>query len=79
MKDEKKVLAAFTREAMGSSVAHMTDEELDAWMAPFRKAAASVIKDPYPPVWFINRRNEVRSKLLAVLRARCAGCADGPS
>jgi hypothetical protein len=70
MMDEKKMLTQFTREMMGSSVAHMTDEQLDNWMEPFRKAAASCLLDVSPPLWWTKRRDEARASLLAVLRAR---------
>lgn len=73
--DFDKVLRKFRREMMGSSVAHMTDEQLDAWMEPFRRTVDTIINASSPgyPAWLINRRNEARSKLLAVLVARSAG------
>lgn len=70
MKDEKKVLAEFRRETMGSSVAHMTDEQLDNWMAPFRALVDEHDMTPGFPAWFLSRRNAARAKLLATLLAR---------
>ncbi len=72
--DFKKVLTQFTREMMGPSVAHMSDDELDAWMEPYRRQAEAVKEAGAPiyPAWFVKHRNEVRSKLLAVLVARTA-------
>lgn len=72
MKDEKKVLSEFTREMMGSSVAHMTDDELDRWMAPFRALVDKHDMTPGFPAWFLSRRNAARAKLLATLLARSA-------
>lgn len=68
--DDKKMLAQFTREMMGPSVAHMTDEELDAWMEPWRVVVDAADTSPGFPQWFINRRDEARSKLLTLLALR---------
>lgn len=62
----------FTREMMGSSVAHMTDDQLDTYMAPWRALAESVPSEPGPPAWFVKRRDEARRALLAVLATRAA-------
>lgn len=79
--DDKKMLAQFARETMGSSVAHMSDEELDAWMEPWRRITAHMVDEEAPgfPQWFINRRDEARVQLLSVLRARLAAGAACPS
>lgn len=66
------MLRQFTREMMGSSVAHMNDEQLDAWMEPWRKLTDEIdppSANPEYPAWFIKRRNEARCQLLAVLSA----------
>lgn len=72
MIDFKKALNQFTREMMGPSVAHMTDDELDAWIEPWRQMVGPMPEEDSPgfPVWFVKRRNEERSKLLAVLTLR---------
>lgn len=67
---DDKILRQFTREMMGSSVAHMTDDQLDAWMEPWRKLVDSSSEEPGFPAWFIKRRNEARQRLLATLAAR---------
>jgi hypothetical protein len=67
---EKKLLTQFTREMMGSSVAHMSDEQLDAWMEPWRKVVDATDTSPGFPMWFIKRRNEARHQLLSVLKAK---------
>jgi hypothetical protein len=71
------IIRQFTREMMGSSVAHMTNEQLDAWMEPWRKLCDNV--EPGYPAWFVKKRAEVRLQLLSVLRARLAECGGDPS
>lgn len=63
-------LRRFTREMMGSSCAHMTDDELDAFMEPFRRIATKIVDD-MPPAWWVLTMNTARVDLLRVLRARC--------
>lgn len=70
MESDDKILRLFTREMMGSSCAHMTDEELDAFMEPFRRIATKVI-DGMPPAWWVLKMNASRVDLLRVLQARC--------
>lgn len=64
------ILRQFTRETMGASVAHMNDDELDAWMVPFRALVKEPDTIPDFPEWFVKRRNEARAQLLAVLNTR---------
>lgn len=70
MTDFDAILRQFTREMMGSSVAHMTDDELDTWRKRIGLTEAVEKAIPDFPLWFIKRRNEARAQLLAVLRAR---------
>lgn len=66
-----KILLQFTRELMGVSVAHMTDRDLDAFMAPFRRLAdLGIAEDPGMPLWLQKRINEQRIRLLTVLARR---------
>ncbi len=69
---DEQILRQFRREMMGSSVAHMNHEQLDAWMEPWRKLADEIdppSANPEYPAWFVKRRNEARQQLLAVLNA----------
>lgn len=67
---DEEILRQFTREMMGSSVAHMTDDQLDAWRKRTRLTEAVEKAIPDFPLWFIKRRDEARRQLLAVLAAR---------
>lgn len=54
-------------------VGHMTDEQLQAFLEPWRRLAEAMDPDPATaeyPAWFIRRRNEARRRLLAVLSTR---------
>ncbi len=76
---EAEILRQFAREMLGSSVAHMTDEQLDAWMEPWRAMAESdASMTDYPPAW-MKKLDDQRQRLLAVLRARSAGCGGDPN
>lgn len=68
---DEEILRKFTREMMGASVAHMTDEQLDAWMEPWRKAGERVMaEEPGFPMWFVKQRDEARVELIRVLSRR---------
>lgn len=66
-----ELLRQFTRELMGVSVAHMTESELDAFVAPFRRIAKLIVPDDSPmPLWLQKRFDEERVRLLTVLARR---------
>lgn len=69
---DTEILRRFTREMMGSLVAHMNDDELDVWMAPWQALADERRTTPGYPAWFMLRLNAARFQLLAVLVARSA-------
>lgn len=70
-----RILRQFTREMMGASVAHMTDEQLDAWMEPWRVIVDAEDTSPGFPVWFINKLDWARVELLQLLALRSLGQA----
>lgn len=68
--DFDAVLRKFRREVLGPMVAHMTEEQLDAWISPFEAAYDMLEADPEPPKWWQKQIAEQRARLLGVLRAR---------